>query len=121
MIDLIEKRLIEFGFISTETKIINLTPHPVVYVDVDKSETFPPSGEAVRLTEIQDKTTVLDFNYKTYGVKYTPESLPDEIPGTFYIVSSMVKNATERRDFIVPINVIRDDSGRITGCKGFRI
>ena len=46
----------------------------------------------------------------------------DMLQAVFYIVSQMVKNALpERKDLLVPAEIVRDNDGRIVGCKGFQI
>jgi len=46
------------------------------------------------------------------------ENLPEEKPETIYIVSAIVaKCCTNRFDVFVPNGSVRDDNGRIIGCK----
>lgn len=47
------------------------------------------------------------------------ENLPDEQPGTFYIVSRMVALAApDRRDLLIPGPLIKEKDGEVIGCKG---
>ena len=47
---------------------------------------------------------------------------PPHTPGTVYLVSALVKQALPlRSDFWSPGELVRDDKGVITGCKGFII
>ena len=46
-------------------------------------------------------------------------NLPEERPGTFYIVSRMVALAEpERRDLLIPGPLIKEKDGEVIGCKG---
>lgn len=46
------------------------------------------------------------------------EGLSDYKEGTFYIVSQLVKNALpQRKDLLVPTNVVRNKAGNIVGCE----
>jgi hypothetical protein len=50
----------------------------------------------------------------------SPEGLPTQEAGTYYIVSQLVKSALPSRDdLLVPSEVVRDGSGNIIGCKSF--
>jgi hypothetical protein len=45
-------------------------------------------------------------------------SLPDPVPGTWYLVSLVVGlAATHRGDLLVPLNYVRDLAGNIIGCR----
>ncbi len=113
-----------------ESVIINKTPHLVNMVrlkdgveedgeEYEIYQTFPecPKKEVVRL-----ETT----RYPTKSVKGVPISytkfgsvrgLPNYIPNTYYIVSSMVKNMFPHRlDLLVPAGVVKNKSGIAIGC-----
>lgn len=46
------------------------------------------------------------------------EGLPDPAPRTHYIVSRVVAEAArDRRDLLVPDDTVRDEQGRIIGCR----
>lgn len=46
-------------------------------------------------------------------------NLPDVIPGTWYIVPRISAEAARRSDFVFPDDEVRDEEGRIIGCRGF--
>ena len=97
-------------------QIINCTPHEV---KLNNGETFPISGNIARVS-----STFEEVKKGYYKVSYGQVTgLPDEQEDTFYIVSSMVANATNRRDVIVPATghpeCIRNEKGQIVSVPGF--
>ena len=55
-------------------------------------------------------------------VVYGESNLPDYEEGVYYIVSALVANAyPERKDLLMVNETIRDDDGRIIGCKSFAV
>lgn len=98
-------------------QIINLTPHNVT---IDWA-TIPPSGQIARVSVDYRHTDDLDYGGGTlpfcrpvYG---DVQGLPDAVPGTVYVVSSLVQNAAkDRDDLVVPADLVRDDHGRVIGC-----
>ena len=103
--------------------IINKTPHPVTILDINLVKVlknFPVEGEPVRLAVSTQPCPEIDGFRTTKTIFGEPESLPDKKEGVFYIVSQLVKNALpERDDLLVPAEVVRDETGRILGCKSF--
>jgi len=97
-------------------KIINMTPHPINILG-EKEKTLKPVG-LVRLTATTERVGDVNGIPLTKTIFGEPEGLPKERDGVFYIVSQMVKSALpERRDLLVPAEVVRDEKGRIIGCK----
>ena len=115
------------GFISRENimAIKNLTPHKITIIKDDGTEIgLYPEGIVARIkTKSVLAGNVHGFNlYKTeYGeVIDLPEPAEDENGTIYYIVSALVKNALpNRKDLISPSQQVRDDQGRVIGCKGF--
>jgi len=98
-------------------KIINKTPHPVVIVD---GPTFPacPKDELIRLASTTVPAESIEGIPTSQTVFGEPEGLPPAIPGTFFIVSQIVRSACpDRDDLLVPAEVVRDDTGTIVGCR----
>lgn len=97
-------------------QIINCTPHDIV---LNNGETFPISGNIARVSS-SFEATGKGFFKVAYG---EVTGLPDEQEDTLYIVSSMVANATSRKDVIVPAtghpDTIRNDKGQIVSVPGF--
>lgn len=105
-------------------KFINLTPHDVVLVKANGTTmVFKPEGLArvsvkPRLNALGyiDEDTPIELFVNDYG---EVEGLPEPKDDTFYIVSALVMNASPRRDLVVPNDTVRDEAGRIIGCKSF--
>lgn len=103
-------------------KFVNLTPHATKLND---GTTFPPSGVVARVAaDLQEVETIggVQLYRQTFG---KVEGLPEEIPGTMYIVSAMVLNAVDRKDCVAPAtghkDVIRSEAGHIVSVPGFVI
>lgn len=97
-------------------QIINCTPHAIA---LNNGESFPISGNIARVSSSFEEVENGFFKV-AYG---QVTGLPDEQEGTFYIVSSMVANATSRKDVIVPATghpeCIRNEKGQIVSVPGF--
>jgi hypothetical protein len=104
-------------------EIINMTPHTVHIVNADGVvvREYPASGRLIRLESRTEPCGVLeDMTPLSRTVFGKPEGLPEFEPGTFYIVSQLVKSALperERWDLLVPAEVVRDAEGNILGCR----
>lgn len=123
--------------------IINLTPHQIaLYSATDCTEvqqgsykslvlregaqalaTFPSKGvaRATATKAVVDQLEVagqaVAVNATTYG---EPESLPDAVEGTYYIVSALTAQAAkDRHDLLIVDGTVRDGDGRICGCTAF--
>lgn len=100
--------------------LINATPHPLNIVQRDGSVlTLEASGICPRCesNEIVDRAIgLIDVTRQTLG---HVEGLPDPVPGLYFIVSRLVAaSACAREDLLVPGSLIRDDQGKVIGCKG---
>lgn len=97
-------------------QIINCTPHAIT---LNNGESFPISGNVARVSSTFEANGKGFFKV-AYG---EVTGLPDEQANTLYIVSSMVANAINRRDVIVPATghpeCIRNDKGQIVSVPGF--
>ena len=101
-------------------EIINLTPHDVNFVTENGDElvTINPSGSLARVSATTVTTGSLNGIPVTKTVYGEVEGLPDPTPDTVYIVSSLVASRVpERDDVFIPNESIRDDKGRIIGCR----
>jgi len=106
-------------------EIINKTPHEVVLVEEtgEVIQTFPKSENPIRLLEETDRIGTIEgiplSKTKMTAVKNT---LPEEQEGIFYIVSRAVQEAyPNRKDLLIPNESVRDESGRIVGCKSLAV
>ena len=101
--------------------VLNKTPHSVNIVN-EKNQVIKvyERGESlIRLAVKTVKDEPLFDGTPTSRTEFgKPEGLPDFKEDTFYIVSQLVKNALpDRKDLLVPAEVVRDDEGNIIGCK----
>lgn len=102
--------------------IINTTPHNVNICNNGKVvNTFLKSNNPIRLNSVSNK--IGDINgIPVNSVTFGSVDLPSFQEGTYYIVSSLVKNAfPDRSDLIVPHDLVRDGDGNIIGCKSFSV
>ena len=100
--------------------IINLTPHDINFVteNGDEIATIKPSGSLARVTATTVTIGSLNGIPVTQTVYGEVEGLPDPTTDTIYIVSSLVASRVpERNDVFIPNESIRDDKGRIIGCR----
>ena len=99
---------------------VNLTPH-----QIDEQTTglsIPSTG----IARIKMQSRVIDTVegvplYHSYYVGNL-EGLPEPVEGVIYIVSALALNAVpaDRTDVVAPGDAVRDEAGRVIGCKGFR-
>lgn len=100
-------------------RFVNLTPHEIVLW----GRPIPPSGMVARCAVEEHLLRYIihpetEDGVPVYAVSFgAVEGLPVPIPGTYYLVSSIVAAAVRgRTDVVVPHHLVRDDAGRITGC-----
>ena len=108
------------------TKIINLTPHEINFMDSENNIilTVPSSGVA---RASQSRTHVgfveADENIPVNACSYGDVvGLPDPEFGKVYVVSALtaqaVANSDEKRyDVFVVDEAVRDEAGHIIGCR----
>jgi hypothetical protein len=116
--------------------IINLTPHEIVilkksYILSDGMRvarwlpaiTFPPSADVINCIGQTEQEAFIDagYDYKiplTYTTYTPPKSVPPIKPDTIYIVSELVARLyPDRPDFRIVNGVIRNDYGKVIGCR----
>ena len=101
-------------------KMINLTPHEVTIFAQDGStvlHTVPSSGvaRAYQAREQIGEINGIPVCKTAYGAV---EGLPTQEDGTIYIVSVLTAQAAKGRDDLYIVDdTVRDDAGRILGCK----
>lgn len=103
------------------TTIINLTPHAINFLGADGAAllTVAPSGTVARCattaTEIGDIDGI-PIRVSTFG---DVVGLPAPVAGTILIVSAITAQAVKglRDDVFIPDDAVRDDAGRIIGCR----
>lgn len=110
------------GFIFDDgVVLVNMTPHALNIIQRNgETLTVAPSGWVPRCSSTEEVDGVIggliELTRQTLG---EVEGLPDPIPGAFYVVSRLVASAAAgRNDLLVPGPLVRDDQGRVIGCKG---
>lgn len=101
-------------------RIINLTPHSITFVDTTGNTilTVEPSGQVARCAVNREKVGDINgipVNKSRFG---NVENLPEPQEGTIYIVSALTAQAVpEREDVFITDDAVRDEQGRIIGCR----
>ena len=106
--------------VNTMANIINLTPHTVNFVAENGEEILAvaASGELARVSS--ETVTIgevdgIPITTTSYG---EVEGLPEPRANTIYIVSALVaQRCPDRDDVFIPNEAVRDDKGRIIGCR----
>ena len=107
----------------TQETILNYTPHTVNIIDTEgnKLQDFPPTGEARCQQSTVVAGTIGDIPITSTSFGFVV-GLPNEQEGTYYIVSRLIRQVLPNRaDLLVPNEIIRDDVGRVIGCKSLAI
>ena len=99
-------------------KIVNLTPHEITFVRESGNIAIPPSGDLARVSQKTEITGEIEGIPTTKTVYSEVEGLPKPKEDTIFIVSSLVASRVpERLDVFIPNESVRDEQGRIIGCK----
>ena len=103
-------------------EVVNLTPHSINIVG---GPTFEPSGQVARISSTNENAGELIINGESVPL-ITQEfgeviGLPEEKEGTMFIVSGLIFANSERKDLLVPGEQVRDEQGRVIGCKSFQV
>lgn len=114
--------LINVGKLNLHVRFTNLTPHDINIFNYEDEliHTIPASGDVVRLNTSEETLFYLgdiEVNQVTY---MSADDLAPYVQNHYYIVSALVANAyPDRRDFLMVHKTVRDDDGRIIGCRAF--
>lgn len=105
-------------------KIINLTPHSVNVIGDDNSVTITieSSGNVARCSQTINIVDTIDLNNVAIPVSSSSYGevvdLPAPQDGVYYVVSRLVMSACpNRQDLLVPNDLVRDEAGRVIGCR----
>ena len=108
-------------------KLKNYTPHDVnIHLENGEKITVCPEENPIRLEEKSEEIGVLMaarpcLTYSCiplFKKRFLSGSLPEQEDGVGLIVSlAVAQEFTERKDLFVPNEIIRDEKGRILGCK----
>lgn len=109
------------------TQLVNLTPHTINLVAEDGTQLL--SLESQGVARVASTTEVVGYLQvgevvvpQTHTIFGEVEGLPDQAPGIGYIVSNMIISALaqqgiHRTDLFTPGMQVRDDQGRVIGCR----
>lgn len=99
--------------------IKNLTPHEVRILNDNNEVVVTLNSEGIARVSSESKIVdTLNGVPITETVFGEVTGLPPEAEDTYYVVSRMVASAaSERRDLLVPGLQVRDEQGRVVGCK----
>lgn len=110
-------------------KALNKTPHALNIYDLEGTEvlvTVPSSG-MVRVSETVRTVSNGDGEVPLVEVVRDPtklEGLPEEQQGMVIVVSDIAYQAAKplgRKDLVKAGPAVRDDAGRIIGCRGLAL
>lgn len=108
-----------------EKKMIkNLTPHAVHLETVDGQKiTIQPETAPARASELIEELGTFDGVRLVRTVYGEVTGLPAPVEGTLLIVSLLVKSACAgtRTDLVSPADMIRDEAGRVVGCRALAV
>ena len=100
--------------------IKNLTPHTINFVSPEGHPVIDiePAGTVARVSVNTEMVGEIDGIPVTKSVYGEVVDLPEPEDGTIYIVSALVAGRVpEREDVFIPSESVRDENGRIIGCK----
>lgn len=99
--------------------IINLTPHDITFIGGNGDKRIiARSGKLARVAAKTVTVGSIDGIPVTATEFGEVEGLPEPAENTIYIVSSLVaQRVPERTDVYIPSESVRDENGRIIGCK----
>ncbi len=103
--------------------LVNLTPHPVVVRALDGCLVeVPASGRVARVEYESRPLFQLRIGGRAVAVDRRRAQFVVELPvkqeNTFFVVSRLVADHTQRADLLVPGPVERDSLGRPMFCRG---
>lgn len=100
--------------------IVNCTPHALSFMDTNNTilRVVEPSGMVARAAQSREQVSTIDgipVNRTSFG---QVENLPDPKEDTIYVVSALTAQACpERADVFITDDAVRDEAGRIIGCR----
>lgn len=101
-------------------KIVNLTPHPLVYIpETGLPREIPASGIVVRAVTVSKPAGSIDGIPVITMTHGEVEGLPAPSDNTIFLVSSIAAEgiSKERNDVYVPTDFVRDEKGNIIGFR----
>ena len=102
--------------------LVNLTPHDIfVHYGAGDTRRIVASATPARIEyAFQSKQTEVDGVTLKIILGSTVVGLPEKKESTTYIVSSLVKAyCKDRLDVVCPGDLVKEEGGRVIGCKTF--
>ena len=100
--------------------IINLTPHDITIISAAGNSVFPATGKVARVAVNSSEIGNVAGIPVMKNFYSDVEGLPDPEKDTCYLVSKIVADAVpDRDDVLIPNDSVRDENGRIIGCRNF--
>jgi len=101
-------------------KIVNMTPHEINVILINGGiRTYPRAEIPARLSQTITTVDEMDGINISETVFGEVENLPEPEENTYYIVSRLIlSGCPDRKDLLVPNDLVRDSEGNIKGCKG---
>lgn len=102
------------------TEVINLTPHALnVLLADDSIRNIAPSGTVARVSTNTEALAPVDGIPAVRSTFGEVVDLPEAEDGKAYVVSRMVLSACpDRTDLFAPGELVRDEEGKVVGCRG---
>jgi len=102
--------------------LYNTTPHPIdLITPIGSTIKIPAAKEPLRLAEargrVEDIAPGISINQVRYSLKGADIPIPQS--GVYYIVSAVVASRISREDFLIVDETVRDEEGKIIGCRAF--
>ena len=116
-----KRREERFGYVDLgNVRVYNTTPHPIKVVNKDLEIVLeiPRATDPLRMVEDNIFCGIIG-EYPLFRKGFIAPDLPIQEENVFYIVSLPVAQLFQRRDFLVPHDLVRDPEGNVIGCKGF--
>lgn len=105
--------------VTTQTILKNCTPHSLNVLVGEEVIDLAPTGIVPRCSQSEVTAGEVAGIPVTRQVFGEVIDLPEPEEGVFFVVSRMVAAACpERRDLLIPGALVRDDEGRVVGCRG---
>lgn len=107
--------------------VVNLTPHMVTVVDESSRviQRWPRAAQPARVDAVRVRVAAVagvPEGVPLMSEERTRANLPEPREGVWFIVSSVVVSAhPERRDLLVPSDLVRNGQGVVTACRSFVI
>lgn len=108
--------------------LVNLTPHSLdIESDTGEIVHIPPSGQVARVETKREMSWSVRADGHSFSAAVVAKGnvvdLPEKVEHTGLIVSAMVLDAmTDERDDLLAVGeLIRDESGKVIGARGFTV